>query len=126
MIYNGLAVFASPLFFVPAGRFVAGLPGLGGGGAARAEKEFNHMKYDTLNHRTLSDFCLEVSTLLHAGVSVADGLHLLADGEADQRLKELYTDLARQVDEGRSCAAAMADTGAFPTYLCGLVEVGER
>ncbi len=84
------------------------------------------MKYDTLDHRTLSDFCLEVSTLLHAGVSVADGLHLLADGETDQRLKELYTDLARQVDEGRSCAAAMGDTGAFPTYLCGLVEVGER
>lgn len=84
------------------------------------------MKHDQLNHRTLSDFCLELSTLLHAGVSVADGLHLLADGEADPGLKELYGGLARQVDDGRSFSAALTDSGAFPTYLCGLVEVGEH
>jgi len=84
------------------------------------------MKQEMLRAKDLSALCMELSVLLHAGVPTADGLHLIAEGEPDGELKTLYTTLATQVDEGEPLAAALTASGRFPTYLCGLIEVGEQ
>ena len=77
-----------------------------------------------LSHEEIASLCLELSLLLHAGVGLGDGLALLAE-ESDRRGRELLEAMARQVDEGSSLSAAMKETGRFPAYVCGLIEVGE-
>lgn len=69
----------------------------------------------------LSSLCLELSMLLHAGVGMGDAMYLLAEeGEP------LPAALAEQIDGGASLASALRESGRFPVYACGLIEVGER
>ncbi len=71
----------------------------------------------------ISSLCLELSLLLHAGVGMGDALSLLAE-EGGQ--KELLSGLAERIDNGAALSAALRESGAFPPYVCGLVETGER
>lgn len=71
----------------------------------------------------IASLCLELSMLLHAGVGMGDALSLLAE-EGEQ--PELLSSMARQVDGGASLSAALRESGSFPVYVCGLIEVGEQ
>ena len=76
-----------------------------------------------ISNDDIASLCLELSLLLHAGVSTGDALSLLAEeGDREGVLKAM----AEQVDSGETLSAALRESGAFPTYVCGLVEVGER
>ena len=68
-------------------------------------------------------FCMELSLLLHAGVATGDALALLAE-EGEE--KELLSELSNQVDSGSPLSKALRDSGCFPKYVSGMVEVGER
>lgn len=70
----------------------------------------------------IASLCLELSLLLHAGVGTGGALHLLAEEEGGPLLPAL----AEQVDDGTPLHQALRESGAFPVYVCGLVEVGER
>ena len=78
-----------------------------------------------ISHEEISSLSLELSLLLHAGVGAGDALTLLAE-ESDREYKEMLAGMARRVDEGESLSAAMRETGRFPAYVCGLLEVGEQ
>lgn len=78
-----------------------------------------------LSNSEISALALELSMLLHAGVSVADGFSLMAQSAQGEE-KELLSAMARKTDDGASLAEAFRETEAFPAYVCGLVEVGER
>ena len=82
------------------------------------------MKQYERSHEEISNLCLELSLFLHAGMDAASGLALLAEEDAD--LKDVVSDMARQMDEGSTLAAAFRGTGQFPEYVCGLIEVGEE
>ena len=76
-----------------------------------------------ISNDDIASLCLELSLLLHAGVSTGDALSLLAEeGDRGGVLKAM----AEQVDSGETLSAALRDSKAFPLYVCGLVEVGER
>lgn len=83
------------------------------------------MKKNAISNEELSDLCLELSMLFHAGVGAGDALTLLAEESAPE-YRELLNSMADQVDMGSSLSAAMRAAGRFPLYVCGLVEVGER
>ena len=76
-----------------------------------------------ISNDDIASLCLELALLLHAGVSTGDALSLLAE-EGDRR--GMLKAMAEQVDSGETLSAALRESGAFPTYVCGLVEVGER
>ena len=78
-----------------------------------------------LTHEEISSFSLELSLLLHAGVTVGGALALLAD-ESGPDYHDLLDPMAQAVDDGASLSQALRQSGAFPVYVCGLVEVGER
>ena len=78
-----------------------------------------------LTYEEISSFSLELSLLLHAGVTVGDALALLAD-ESGPDYHDLLDPMAQAVDDGASLSQALRQSGAFPVYVCGLVEVGER
>ncbi len=71
----------------------------------------------------IASLCLELSLLLHAGVETGSALYLLAEESAE---KDLLNALAKGVDGGAPLHEALRESGAFPVYVCGLVEVGER
>lgn len=70
----------------------------------------------------IAQLSLELSLLLHAGVGLGDGLNLLAEEEGG----ETAGFLAERVDQGLSLSGALRESGAYPAYVCGLVETGER
>ena len=84
------------------------------------------MKKQALTNDEISSICMGLSMLLHAGVGVGDGLAMLSDEEQDGSTKELLNKMALQVDDGASLAEAVESSGAFPVYVRGLLEVGEK
>lgn len=84
------------------------------------------MKEENFSHEELSSFCLELSLLIHAGVSLGEGLSLLAEETPRAEDRRLLADMAHRVDDGEPLAAALRAAGRFPVYVCALVEVGER
>ncbi len=78
-----------------------------------------------MSNEEISALSLELSLLFHAGVGTGDALTLLAE-ESDPEFQALLRGMAGRVDEGASLSAALRETGRFPVYVCGLVEVGER
>jgi len=83
------------------------------------------MKQDRLSSVEISQICQELAILLHAGVMLGDGLALLAEEEGG-RTGELLAEIGRHVDTGETLATALRECQAFPSYVVGMVEVGER
>ena len=79
-----------------------------------------------LSHLEIADLCRELTLLLHAGVRLDDGLYLLAEEEKTAARKDLLTRLAQRVETGAFLSEAFEETGCFPVYLTGLLQVGER
>lgn len=76
-----------------------------------------------ISNEEIASLCLELSLLLHAGVSTGDALSLLAE---EGQSKDMLTNMADRVDSGETLSTALRESGGFPLYVCGLVEVGER
>ncbi|MCR4955944.1 MAG: type II secretion system F family protein [Lachnospiraceae bacterium] len=83
------------------------------------------MKRISLSDEYLSAFTLQMSLLLHAGINVADGLHLLAEDEKNKSIKELLLELADDVDDGKQLSEAMENSGCFPSYMVNMTYTGE-
>lgn len=79
-----------------------------------------------LSYEEISNLCLGLSTLIHAGIGAGDGLSLLAEDEEPSEYKDLLLQLAEKADCGFSLSAAFKESGVFPGYVCGLLETGER
>ena len=84
------------------------------------------MKKYKPSNMEISDICREISLLIHAGVSLADGVYLLADEEKDRTKKSMLTDIAKSVEEGAFLADALCKTESFPDYMTDLIKVGEQ
>ena len=70
------------------------------------------MKNEKLSNEQISGLCMELSLLLHAGVRAGDGLALLAEeSRGDDRA--WLEEMARQVDDGASLAAALGGNGGI-------------
>lgn len=79
-----------------------------------------------LSNDQISALCMELSLMLHAGISADDGLHLMLEDRAAGVDQAAVRFLSDAVDGGAPLARAMADSGAFPAYVTGLVGVGVR
>ena len=64
-----------------------------------------------ISNDEIASLSLELSMLLHAGVSTGDALSLLAE---EGENKETLAAMARQVDGGATLAAALRESGGFP------------
>ncbi len=76
-----------------------------------------------LSNRALSALTMELSLLLHAGVSVADALDLLGQEAA---YRDVLAGMSEKADGGAPLSACLRESGHFPAYVCGLIEVGEE
>ena len=83
------------------------------------------MKQNGLSHFEISQICRELAVLMHSGVVLGDGLALLAQEESEE-IGTVLVQIGRKVDQGGTLAAALRESGRFPAYVVGMVEVGER
>ena len=72
-----------------------------------------------------ADLCRELALLLHSGIGAADALYLMAEEEKDTQLHGLLKTMAESMDAGNYLHQAFQQTNCFPTYVTGLLRVGE-
>ena len=83
------------------------------------------MKRLTLSNLQVADLCRELALLMHAGIGLGDGLHLMAQEEKQEAMQTLLTEMAEQMDVGAFLSDTMRQAGCFPSYVTGLISVGE-
>ena len=83
------------------------------------------MKQKWLSNFEISQICRELAVLLHAGVMLSDGLTLLAQ-EEEVETGHVLAQIGAAVDRGETLSGALKQSGRFPAYVVGMVEVGER
>ncbi len=79
-----------------------------------------------LGMQYISAFCLEFSLILKAGITVNDGLMLLAEDEKNRNIKELLTEMQNGTDLGVPLFNVINETGVFPKYLCDMIRIAEK
>lgn len=83
------------------------------------------MERKQLSKIEISQVCRELAVLLHAGVMLGDGLALLAQEEQGEN-RQVLAEIGDAVDRGETLSGALRQSGQFPAYVVGMVEVGER
>lgn len=84
------------------------------------------MKPKMLTNEQISAFCTALEHLLRAGIALGDALVLLKDGEKEPTSRQMLKQMALQADEGATLSGLIRESGAFPTYVSTMMEVGER
>ena len=80
-----------------------------------------HTDARPLSAQELSAFSAQLALVLHAGVFLPEGLIAMTQDNPDPVLMKL----SLAVEGGGKLAPAMRETGAFPEYMLGMVELGE-
>ena len=75
-----------------------------------------------LSNESIAQFCREMAVLLHGGVSLAEGVRLLAAEEGWKAMEVL----SGRLEEGSSLSEAMEVTGAFPRAVWAMAAIGEK
>lgn len=78
-----------------------------------------------LAHLETARICRELSLLLHAGITLEEGLFLLAQEETGE-LKDLLNGLGQRMAEGFPLSAALEESGAFPKTVSAMAAIGEQ
>jgi len=84
------------------------------------------MKKNSLTNIMLADLTKQLALLMKAGVSLPDGLYLLSEEEGSPSYQQLLSGLAADTQEGLPLHKAFAKTDCFPSYMVGLLRVGEE
>lgn len=73
----------------------------------------------------LAVFCDEIAVMLRAGISLPDGMALIA-GHSVPTAEKMLLDMQKQMENGSSFSSAMAETGVFPEELTEMAAIGEN
>lgn len=84
------------------------------------------MKQVRLTNEDIGSLCMGLAYLIHSGLGTGDALALMAEDESSPGFRELLSQMKDRADEGQPLAAVFREAGCFPTYVCTLLEVGER
>jgi len=84
------------------------------------------MKVLELTNLETADLCRQLALLMHSGVTAGDGLNLLAESEENPKLQEMLGKMTQSVDGGAYLSQAFEETGSFPAYVTGLLQMGEQ
>lgn len=73
----------------------------------------------------IAHICRGLSLQLHAGISLADGLYLLAE-DAQGTLAPMLHQMGAGLDRGAELQEIMEQAGCFPDHVRGMVRIGQR
>jgi type IV pilus assembly protein PilC len=81
---------------------------------------------DTITKVGMARLLRALGTLLTTGVPLLSALEAAAQTTQDPLYEQAFQQVRAQVEQGRSLAAAMSDTGVIPGLVCQMVAVGEK
>lgn len=77
--------------------------------------------------RDLAVFCSQITSLLKAGVAIADAFHMMADSTENKALKQALNVVCSDVEKGDGLAYSMKKhPNCFPPMMINMVEAGEE
>ena len=79
-----------------------------------------------ITDRDISEFCMQLSQLMRAGVGTVNALKMMADQTEGRKMSNVVTYLVEQVMNGAQLYEAMATSEIFSQYLVAAVEAGEQ
>lgn len=78
-----------------------------------------------LTNLETSLFCRGLALQLHAGISLADGIYLLAQDETGRK-QECFQQMAAGLDGGKTLSEVLEEAGCLPEYVCTMVQIGQQ
>lgn len=100
--------------------------------APKLRREFDRLKLkaplfgDLETKSSVSRFSRTLGTLLNAGVSIIDALHVTAKTSGNMMVEESILKIATAISGGKPIAEPMKDAGIFPPMVVQMTSVGER
>lgn len=79
-----------------------------------------------LNHRELSFFFGQLSMILHAGLSLPEGILILREDTPGQEGARVLSDIQNSLDQGSMFFQALEQSGVFPDYAVHMTRLGEE
>ena len=79
----------------------------------------------TLTELETALFCRALALQLQAGISLADGIYLLAQDETGEK-QALYRQMAAGLDSGMQLSDVLEEAACLPEYVCAMVQIGQR
>ncbi|MBN7773391.1 type II secretion system F family protein [Clostridium aminobutyricum] len=76
--------------------------------------------------RELSAFCMQISFLLDAGISLDGGLAIVAEDASTAKEKNMLMKMSEEVELGDSLATVLERTQEFPPYVVKMAQVGQE
>lgn len=73
----------------------------------------------------LSSLCYEFAMLFRAGISAADSMAIIADGESDRKAAAKLRAAADRLQAGILFSEALDATDSFPKYMIDMLHIGE-
>ena len=74
-----------------------------------------------LSNSEISAFCGQLSLIVKAGISLQEGLLIMAEDDKNGRGGEIIEKLTDVMEAGGSFAAALKESGEFPGYMVTMV-----
>lgn len=86
----------------------------------------NEMNTYKMKLRELSDFSRQIGTMMGSGVSLIRAVSILVQREEKDKIKKIYTELYRNLQQGITLSMAMENQGdAFPELMINMYRTGE-
>ncbi len=82
------------------------------------------MKLKRLTPDETAYFCEQLAIMLASGMHLGNGIEILGEDIADDRLKAVCGELSRGLNGGSTLDEAMKSTGVFPEYAVKMVRIG--
>ncbi len=79
-----------------------------------------------LSNYEISSFCRQMSLLIKAGISPAEGIEILKQDTHDSSAQKLLDSISQVLMSGEKFHIALEMSGAFPEYLIHMVTIGEE
>lgn len=79
-----------------------------------------------LSNRQISDLCSQLGTIVASGISITDGLFILARDEEDKEYRTVLKKMLETLENSGTVSDAVKKTGLFPVYFDEMITVGEK
>lgn len=82
-----------------------------------------HQKH--LKPMQLSEFARQIATMTGAGITLSRAMSIMQTGLENKRLLAVYSDIQKQIQQGRPLSEAMENTAVFPDMMLNMFRAGE-
>ena len=73
----------------------------------------------------VAKFTRTLSTMLTSGVAILDALDIVAKTAGNKTIEKAVYDVRSGIEEGRTMADPLSESGVFPSMVCQMIAVGE-